>query len=94
MLHIYARSFVFILLCDLSRHGGVLKFKRDGKFYVVFDVSVLPQGGFSWHFKALIIINFACIVNFISLSMYLIIFMSMILASKKECFSSLKIVLF
>ena len=50
-----------------------VKFKRDGKFYVIFDVSVL---------KVLIIINFSCIVNFISLIMHPIIFMSMILTSK------------
>ena len=36
--HILACQIVFILLCNLSQQGGVLKHKRDGQFQVIFAV--------------------------------------------------------
>ena len=39
--HVVACPMIFILLCDLSRQGGLLKLNRNGRFKLLFAVLVL-----------------------------------------------------
>ena len=88
--HIFACSVVFILLCCLGRHGGVLKPKRVVSFSNFCGLVFVPEVFYDilrrWLYYILLIPS---IWYLYSRSQ-----MSMIFASKQECFTLLKMVLF
>ena len=89
--HILACQIVFILLCNLSRQGGVLKHKRDGQFQVIFAVwGLVPQSflGILRHGLCYILLILVILIT------CPIVVLCMTFPSKQECFSLLKMVLF
>ena len=43
-----ASPLIFILLCDLGRHGGVFQFIKIGQFLIIFDSCGRKILGRSW----------------------------------------------
>ena len=90
--HLVACSIVFVWLCNLGGMGECSKLREMVNFknFLSFEFCSRVFG----HFKVWVTLKSAIVINLVLLMWSPIIFMSIILASKKQCFSLSKMVLF